>query len=314
MIARLLRLYPPGYRAAYGGEIADTYREMTAGLPRRARLREAADLAAHALRVRTGLGPADDLGRFLASAAPFALVAAAVVAAIRLTRWWEGLVVSPSPVLLSLRTLDAPFALGLLSSLLVCAGAVVALTGRWAAGVTAAVCGLLVTGALALTQPWLYGDRVVVPVVALLTIAVVLACPPELRPGDRVSAVAVAMGGAAWVPVVAVEVGVVSGVSTEYGAWPLLVLTATGVVCALRAHREQKESGRRGPGGTPRTRPRASGLRETAAMIVASPPLVAHALDGVRYGSGPDRMVVLALTLPVLALLVTAVRARSRTR
>jgi hypothetical protein len=51
----LVRLYPAAYRAAYGQEIIDVHREMTADMPRPARLRADADLAAHALRVRLGL-------------------------------------------------------------------------------------------------------------------------------------------------------------------------------------------------------------------------------------------------------------------
>ncbi|MFI1865268.1 hypothetical protein [Streptomyces jumonjinensis] len=292
MIERLLVLYPSGYRAAYGREIADTYREMTAGLSHGARLREGADLAAHALRVRSGLGSADPLGRFLASAAPFALAAAAVIAGIRLTRWCAGVVASPTPVWLSLRTLDGVGALSLLCSLLVCVGAIVALTGRWAAGTAAAVSGLAGTGVLGLSAEWLYEGGGLVPVTAVLTIAVVLACPPDLRPGEGASAAAGAMGGAAWLPVAAVEAGAVDGVSTEYGAWPLLALTVTGIVLALRA--------------------RSSGLRETGAMLVASPPLAAHALAGAWYDSEP--IAVLVLVLPVVTVLAMAVRARRRAR
>lgn len=90
VIDRLLWLYPSRYRTAYGPEIAGTYRDMTAGASRGARVREGADLAAHALRVRFGLRSADPLGRFLATAAPFALASAAAVSAVRLTRWCEG--------------------------------------------------------------------------------------------------------------------------------------------------------------------------------------------------------------------------------
>lgn len=72
----LLRLYPAAYRAAYGQEIVDVHREMTADMPRAARLRADADLATHAVRVRLGLDSASRAGRFFALAAPFALAAA----------------------------------------------------------------------------------------------------------------------------------------------------------------------------------------------------------------------------------------------
>ncbi|MEO3977878.1 hypothetical protein [Streptomyces sp. CAU 1734] len=292
MIDRLLLLYPPGYRAAYGEEIADTYREMTAGLARGTRLREGADLAGHALRVRLGLGSADPLGRLVASAAPFALAAAAVNEGVRLTHWSTSLVVSPSPAWISMRALDGPDVLGLLFSLLVCAGAIVALTGRWAAGAAGAVCGIAGTGVLALSSESLFGDRLAVPVAALLTVAVILACPPDLRPGAGASAVAGAMAGAAWLPAIAVDAGVVGGVSTHYGAWPLLVLALTGVFLALRA--------------------RSWGLRELGVMAVASPPFIAHAYALAWHDPRP--VAALVLMLPAAAAITAAARAVRRSR
>ncbi|MFE0043876.1 permease [Streptomyces albireticuli] len=52
MIDLVLRLYPAGYRSVCGEESGDVHREMVADMPRAARLRADADLAAHALRVR----------------------------------------------------------------------------------------------------------------------------------------------------------------------------------------------------------------------------------------------------------------------
>ncbi|OKH96034.1 hypothetical protein [Streptomyces uncialis] len=292
MIDRLLWLYPTRYRTAYGPEIAGTYRDMTAGASRGARVREGADLAAHALRVRFGLRSADPLGRFLATAAPFALASAAAVSAVRLTRWCEGVVRSPTPEWLWLRTLDGVQAFGLLSSLLVCLGAVVALTGRWAAGVAVAVCGLAGTAGLAMYAEWMYGDRVFLPLMSLVTVAVILACPPDLRPGERMSAAAGAVAAAAWLPVVVVDADLVDGVSTEYGAWPLLVLTGAGVVLALRA--------------------RSSGLRELGAMAVASAPLAANAYTFAWHDARP--VAAMFLMLPVAAGCVAAVRAARNAR
>ncbi|MFJ6656753.1 hypothetical protein ACIQNG_10365 [Streptomyces sp. NPDC091377] len=293
MIDRLLRLYPREYRTAYGPEIAGTYREMTAGMARWGRLREGSDLAAHALRVRFGLRSADPLGRLAASAAPFAVAAAGVSGGIRVTGWYAGVTLSPTPWRLEFQILHTAEILGLLSLLLTCLGAIVALTGRWAAGVSATVCGLAGTAVLALseTHPNEYQYRIIVPVAAVLTIAVLLACPPDLRPGPGMSAVAGAMAGAAWLPAIVVERGVVGWMSTDYGGWPLLVLAATGVALALRA--------------------RSSGLRESGAMAMASPPLLADACLLNWYD--PKPFAVLLLALPVAALL-TAVAEKVRRR
>ncbi|WP_369216008.1 hypothetical protein [Streptomyces flavofungini] len=138
----LVRLYPAAYRAAHGQEIIDVHREMTADLSRPARLRADADLLAHALRVRSGLDPASPAGRFFALAAPFALAASAVECGLRVTRWYAGLVFPPGPVRAHLLFLDGAECLFMLLSLLVCVGAVIALTGRWRPGVGVAVCGL----------------------------------------------------------------------------------------------------------------------------------------------------------------------------
>ncbi|MFE2545171.1 hypothetical protein [Actinacidiphila glaucinigra] len=253
MIRRVLRLYPADYRAAYGGEIADIHEEMTAGMSRPARLRADADLAAHAVRIRLGLHSAAPAGRLVAAAAPFALGAGAVVHGLRLTSWYAGMVTSPAPVGLQLATLPLDYGLALLFSLLVCGGAIMALCGRWVPGVVVAVSGLLGSAALAAC---VFGELVVAPAVALTTVAVVLACPPDRRADRRLQTTAGIMAGCAWLPVVAVNTRAF-GVSTEYGAWPLLVLSASGVVLALR------EGSR--------------GLREAGAVALASPPMITYA-------------------------------------
>ncbi|MEU6389258.1 hypothetical protein [Streptomyces sp. NPDC046939] len=143
----LVRLYPAAYRAAYGQEIVDVHREMTAGLPRAVRLRADADLAAHALRVRLRLDSASQAGQLFADAAPFTLAAAAVHSGLRLTRWYAGLVRSPAPVRVQLAALEGSWTLYLLLSALVCVGAIIALTGRWVLGAGLAACGLLGTAA-----------------------------------------------------------------------------------------------------------------------------------------------------------------------
>lgn len=255
----LVRLYPADYRAAHGREIIDVHREMTADLPWPARLRADADLAAHALRVRLGLDSASPAGRFFALAAPFALAAGAVAGGLRLTRWYAGLVLSPAPAWVQLSSMDGAWSLYLLLSLLVCVGAVIALTGRWGLGVGVTACGLLGTAVQWAAGARVYEDGATAPVVALLTVSVVLACPPDRRGDRRLSAAAGAMAAVGWFPVVVVNAGAYTGafgVTTDYGAWPMLVLAFTGAFLALRA--------------------RSSGLREMGAMAVASPPLVAH--------------------------------------
>lgn len=80
----LLRLYPPGFRRAFGSEMVGVYREATEGAGPSARLREAADIVAHALRLRLGIGSAAPGGRLSAGAAPFALAVTAAYAAFNL--------------------------------------------------------------------------------------------------------------------------------------------------------------------------------------------------------------------------------------
>lgn len=75
-----------------------------------------------------------------------------------------------------------------LLSLVVCVGAVIALTGRWRPGVGLAVGGLLGTAVQWTTDAYLYGDAPLAPVAALLTVAVVVAVPPDGRGDGRLSA------------------------------------------------------------------------------------------------------------------------------
>ncbi|GLF96854.1 hypothetical protein [Streptomyces yaizuensis] len=282
---RLLRLYPSAYRASYGQEIADTHRELTAGAPRAVRLRADADLAAHALRVRFGLDAAAPAGRLFALAAPLALAVGAVVCGLRLARWYITLIISPTPAPIALTTMEPRDVLGLLLALCVCVGAVTALTGRWAVGAALAAAGLLGTAwQEAATMP-VVGSPLA-PVAALLTALVVLACPPELRPGRGLSATAGAVAGIGWFPVVAVDADALP-VSTDYGAWPVLVLAAAGAVVAVRE--------------------RSRGLREFGAVAVASPLLFAHAFIGAGDDSG--LIMALVLILPVAAVLTAGVHA-----
>lgn len=270
------------------------HREMTADMPRPARLRADADLVAHALRVRLGLDSASPAGRFFALAAPFALAAGAVDSGLHLTRWYAGLVLSPAPIGVQLSAVEGSWLLYMLFSLLVCVGAVIALTGRWGPGVGMAVCGLLGTAVQWAAGARVYDDGAIPPVAVLLTVAVVLACPPDRRGDRRLSTAAGAMAAAGWFPVVVVHAGTYTGalgVTTDYGAWPMLVLAFTGAVLALRA--------------------RSSGLRELGAVAVASPPLVAHSYATVWGDAWPVLGTLLLLSfMTALTSFFQAVRSR----
>ncbi|MFF3715988.1 hypothetical protein [Streptomyces prasinus] len=289
MIDVLVRLYPAAYRAAHGQEIVDVHREMTAGLPRAVRLRADADLAAHALRVRLRLDSASSAGQLFAMAAPFALAAAAVTSGLRLTRWYAGLVRSPAPVQVQLAAMEGSWTLYVLLSVLVCVGAIIALTGRWVRGAGVAACGLLGAAAQWAVIPHLYGEGVATPVSALLTLAVVVACPPDRRGDRRLSAAAGAMAAVAWFPVVVVDTRAF-GVTTDYGAWPMLVLAFTGAVLAVRT--------------------RSSGLREIGVMTLASPPLIAFAYTDAWLELLP--VLGILLFLPVAAVLTAFFQAVRR--
>ncbi|PSM44836.1 hypothetical protein C6Y14_01560 [Streptomyces dioscori] len=261
MIEHLLRLYPAAYRRAHGGEIAATYRELTAGEPLGWRLREGAGLAAHAMRMRLGLGPAAPAARVLALAYPFALAVAAAACGLHLVRWYAALVSSPTPFWVQLRVdLSGAWGALLVSSLVGFVGAASALTARWRTGVPLAVTGLLAFAVAAVVSGPVFGDPVVTPAAFVLTAAVVLACPPDRRPEATAAGragVAGAVIALVVVPRAAVDAHVVPWVSTDYGCWPVLVLAATGVALTWR-------SGSRG------------GL-ELGVMALVSPPLLAHA-------------------------------------
>ncbi|MFD0305755.1 hypothetical protein [Streptomyces sp. NPDC127119] len=260
MIEHALRLYPAAYRRAHGGEIAATYRELTASEPLGSRLREGAGLAAHAMRMRLGLGPTSPAARVLALAYPFALAVSTAACGLHLLRWYAALVTSPTPFWVQLRVdLSGAWGALLVSSLIGCVGAAAALTGRWRAGVPLTVAGLLSFAAASVVSGPAYGDPVVTPTAFALTAAVVLACPPDRRPeateGGRAGSAGAVIAFVV-VPCAAVDAHAVPWVSTDYGCWPLLVLAATGVALTLR-------SGTRG------------GL-ELGVMALVSPPLLAH--------------------------------------
>lgn len=176
----LLKLYPAAYRREFGDEIADAYREATDGASRPTRIREAADIAGHALRMRLGLGSAGCAGRLLAALAPFAVVAVGLNATY-LTR----LTVS------ALRVADGmgetgPVVLTGAGGIAALLGAVLALTGRWAVGTWTVLAGLTASFAVQVLRPGLGVEfAVFFSGPTLLLALVALLCPPDVRPVPR---------------------------------------------------------------------------------------------------------------------------------
>ncbi|RSS81164.1 hypothetical protein [Streptomyces sp. WAC06614] len=72
-MTQLIALYPRKYRQAHGEEISALYARSTEHAGPAARFREAADIAAHALRTRLGVTSAHYAGRAIAAAFPFLL-------------------------------------------------------------------------------------------------------------------------------------------------------------------------------------------------------------------------------------------------
>ncbi|MFD9337989.1 hypothetical protein ACFWBF_26845 [Streptomyces sp. NPDC060028] len=186
MSRRLLRLYPAGFRRAFGDEIAEAYREATEGAGRLTRLREAGDIVAHALRLRMRVGSAHRGGRLFAAATPFALAATGAYAASLLTSSLDYVYVTGHP--------DSVGPLGYAvngCSLLIFIGTVLALSGRFAAGSRCAFAGAAGTAACllaavlpgALDMPLVHAAYLVPP---LAIAAIPLVCPPDLRPPCRV--------------------------------------------------------------------------------------------------------------------------------
>ncbi|MFE2325767.1 hypothetical protein ACFXD5_17895 [Streptomyces sp. NPDC059385] len=168
----LVKLYPAAYRREFGDEIAGAYREATRGAARSARVREAVDIAGHALRMRLGLGSATRAGRLLAALASFAAV---TVGATALS--WARLM---GRVAVTAEAGPA-FALPAAAQLVTLLGAFLALAGRWAVGSRLALVGAAAAIALA---PDRAGAPFTVPL--LLLALVMVLCPPDLRPAPRI--------------------------------------------------------------------------------------------------------------------------------
>nr|WSX48076.1 hypothetical protein OG409_03405 [Streptomyces sp. NBC_00974] len=176
----LLKLYPAAYRREFGEEIADAYHEATAGAGSRARMREAVDVAGHALRMRLGLGSAGRAGRLIAAVAPFAVVADGVNAMLwaRLT----GPALEVGHMLDDVGLVVVAATAGLATIL----GSVLALTGRWAVGAWTMLAGTAAAfGAQALRMGFGLEFAVIVSGPPLLLALAAVLCAPDLRPAAR---------------------------------------------------------------------------------------------------------------------------------
>ncbi|MFJ6478781.1 MULTISPECIES: hypothetical protein [unclassified Streptomyces] len=186
MNLRLLRLYPAGFRRAFGDEIAEAYRQATEDAGPLTRLREAGDIVAHALRLRLGVGSAQRGGRLFAAAAPFALAATGAHAAFLLASTLNLAYVTGLP------DFEAPLGYVMSGfSVLTLIGAVLALGGRFASGartVFAGVAGSTVCFAIAVLPGVLDTPLAHLAFLAppLVIAALPLLCPPDLHPPRRI--------------------------------------------------------------------------------------------------------------------------------
>ncbi|MFJ7203913.1 hypothetical protein ACIQWR_10320 [Streptomyces sp. NPDC098789] len=195
----LLRLYPAGFRREFGDEIAEAYREATEGADRRTRFREAADIAAHAFRLRLGTGSAQPGGRLFAAVSPYALAATASYAAFNLISTVSDWQISDNPDFL------VPLTYATSGSYVVAlVGAVLALCGRasgalWSlVGMIAnALCVLVVVLPADLPVPWQLPAFLLLPLVSAV---LPLACPPDLRPPRRILSTAGVVALVLWAP------------------------------------------------------------------------------------------------------------------
>lgn len=184
----LVKLYPAAYRREFGDEIALAYREATRGAARPTRVREAVDVAGHALRMRLGLGSATRAGRLLAALAPFAAV---TVGATALS--WARLMGRAAVT----AEVGPAFALLAAAQLVTLLGAFLALAGRWAVGSRLALVGAAAAIALGSVRA---GAPFTVPLLLLALVTVL--CPPDLRPAPRIRTRAGVVAVMAWTAVV----------------------------------------------------------------------------------------------------------------
>lgn len=230
----LLRLYPAAYRREFGDEIAGAYQEATRGAGVPARVREGADVAGHALRMRLGLGSAGRPGRFLAALAPFALVAIAACAA-----GWTGLM---RYALFDGGQIGPGFLLLVAGNLVMLFGGFLALAGRWSVGSWTVLVGVfgeiaattvrMGTGGIGMSALFTTPMLVLGPTLALALVTV--ACPPDLRPAPRIRTRAGVAAVMAWTLVLAGAVLIVPLVY-PFNQLRFVVPVAAGLLLAGRA-------------------------------------------------------------------------------
>ncbi|MFJ8386591.1 hypothetical protein ACIQ9Q_19080 [Streptomyces sp. NPDC094438] len=289
MSTRLLRLYPAGFRHAFGDEMAEAYREATEGAGPVARFREACDIVAHALRLRLGLGSAHRGGRLFAAAAPFAPAATASYAAFNVVSTIADWYASGS------RDFLVPLSYATSGCYLLAAiGAAIALGGRFVAGVWCALAGLVGAAVCFLTVvlpadrsvPWEFTAYLLAPVLAA---AIPLACPPDLRPHRRIRSRAGAIALMVWVPL-----GVVVAALTEPSGVGLILYWRYGVPVAAALMLAG--------------RPALSGIRTGGQLALSAVPFVC-----TGFSAGVLDRDTVPLALAVVGAAALAVHLRRRT-
>ncbi|GAA2788697.1 hypothetical protein RMN57_22195 [Kitasatospora sp. CM 4170] len=219
-----LRLYPARYRRERADEMAAVFADTTAGSGRLSTAREAFDLAAYGLRIRTGLTSSSSGGRLTALTAPLAAGASAGLAAAYHLVGHSWLHVE-----LPDGARDVPFFLVVAAmTTLPVLGAVAALFGRWsAARVLAGGTAFAVLAHLALlaavTAP---GDGIWVAMYAfqfegafLLWSLVQLAAPRDALPSPAWREWCLVLVSAVAAPAVAVSIDAYASWSTIDPLW-----------------------------------------------------------------------------------------------
>ncbi|MFG2977198.1 hypothetical protein ACGFYY_29950 [Streptomyces sp. NPDC048331] len=233
MTPRLLLLYPAGFRRAFGEEVAEAYREATEGAGPIARLREAADIVAHALRLRLGVGSAHRGGRLFAATAPFALAATGAHAAFQLASALNRAYITGRP------DVETPLGYAMYGfSVLTLIGAVLGLSGRFAAGARTAFAGVagsaacLVIAVLpgALDMPLEHLAYLTPP---LVIAALPLLCPPDLHPPCRIRTTTGLVALLLWAPLSVVLLGLLdAGGLAMMPLWRFAVTVAAALALA----------------------------------------------------------------------------------
>ncbi|NSC20164.1 hypothetical protein FM076_02635 [Streptomyces albus subsp. chlorinus] len=235
-----VRLYPRAYREANGAETAATYADATARASLPARIAEGAGIAAHALRMRTGLGSDRPFPQAAALAAPLVAAVAAGQSAAQLLRLPH---TSPPGTLDGLHQLAGMSVPGAwITGLLWCLPLLAVLAGRWTA---AKVFGVLAASAVAAARLAWFLPRVAevqfdqlasllleVGLPQLLWAFLLVAAPRDLLDTSP--------PGRATLPVAALATYVTAAVGWRPGPLGVLVLAGAVVAVALAFTRRER--------------------------------------------------------------------------